>query len=41
MKTLLVSIVSTLGALVSATATAGCLMFWFDEPTMPKAMLEK
>jgi cyclic lactone autoinducer peptide len=41
MKAILVSIVSALGALVAATATTGCLMFWIDEPKMPKAMLNK
>lgn len=41
MKTLLVSIVSALGALVAATATAGCIYIWIDEPTMPRSMLEK
>ncbi|MGN1269067.1 MAG: AgrD family cyclic lactone autoinducer peptide [Candidatus Aphodocola sp.] len=39
MKAVLISIVSALGAAVAATATSGCLMFWFDEPEMPKSML--
>lgn len=41
MKTLLVSIVSALGALFAASATTGCIMIWIDEPEMPKAMIEK
>ena len=41
MKTIIVSAVAALGALVSGVATSGCLMFWFDEPTMPKSMLTK
>ena len=41
MKAMLISIVSALGALVAASATSGCLIIWVDEPTMPKAMLEK
>lgn len=41
MKTLFVSIISALGALVAATATQGCLYIFVDEPTMPKSMLEK
>ncbi len=41
MKAVLISIISALGAALAATATSACLMFWIDEPTMPKAMLEK
>lgn len=41
MKAVLISIVSALGAAVAATATSGCLIFFADEPTMPKSMLEK
>lgn len=41
MKTLLVSIVSALGALFATSATTGCIMIWIDEPEMPKAMIEK
>ena len=41
MKTLLVSIVSALGALFAASATTGCLIIWIDEPEMPKSMLNK
>ena len=41
MKAVLVSIVSALGALVAASATAGCLLVWVDEPSMPKSMIEK
>lgn len=41
MKAILISIVSALGALVAASATSGCLIFWVDEPEMPKAMLDK
>lgn len=41
MKAVLVSIISALGALVAATATSGCLIFFVDEPKMPKSMIEK
>lgn len=41
MKAVLISIVSALGAAVAATATSGCLIVFVDEPTMPKAMIEK
>lgn len=41
MKAVLISIISALGAAVAATATSGCLVVFIDEPTMPKAMLEK
>lgn len=41
MKAVLISIVSALGAAVAATATTGCFVVFIDEPTMPKAMLEK
>ena len=41
MKAILVSIVSALGALVAATSTTGCLIFFVDEPKMPKSMIEK
>lgn len=41
MKALFVSIVSALGALVAATASAGCICIWIDEPSMPKSMIEK
>lgn len=41
MKALFISIVSAVGALVAASATAGCLYIFIDEPQMPKAMIEK
>ena len=41
MKALFVSVISALGALLAATATNGCLAVWFDEPKMPKSMIEK
>ena len=41
MKAVLISIISALGAAVAATATSGCLIVFVDEPTMPKAMIEK
>lgn len=41
MKAVLISIISALGAALAATATAGCLVVFIDEPTMPKALLEK
>ena len=30
-----------LGALVAATAAAGCIIIYVDEPEMPKSMLNK
>ena len=41
MKAVLISIISALGAAVAATATSGCLLWWLDEPKMPKTMLNK
>ena len=41
MKALFVSACAAIGALVASVATAGCLIIWVDEPTMPKAMIEK
>lgn len=41
MKSIVISIVSTIGALVAASATTGCLMIWIDEPNMPKTMIER
>ena len=41
MKTLLVSIVSALGALFAESATTGCILVWIDEPTMPKSMIQR
>ncbi len=41
MKAVLISIVSTLGAAVAATATSGCIIVFVDEPVMPKSMIEK
>lgn len=41
MKAIFVSAIAALGALVTATATSGCIFVWVDEPIMPKAMLER
>ncbi len=41
MKSLLISIISALGALVAATSTSGCLIMFIDEPKMPKTLLDK
>ena len=41
MKAIVISFVSALGALVAATATAGCALVWIDEPEMPKSMIER
>ena len=40
MKALLISAISAIGALVAATATAGCAIIWVDEPVMPRSMIE-
>lgn len=36
---LFASISAFLGALVAATATAGCLIVYVDEPEMPESLL--
>ncbi len=41
MKAAIISVLTALGAAVAATASAGCLVVWVDEPSMPKAMIEK
>lgn len=41
MKNLVISIISAIGALVAASATAGCLIVFIDEPSMPKSMIER
>lgn len=41
MKSIVISIVSAIGALVAASATAGCLVVFIDEPSMPKTMIER
>lgn len=41
MKSIVISIVSAIGALVAASATAGCPVIWVDEPEMPKSMIER
>lgn len=35
----LASAAAFLGALVAATATAGCMIVFIDEPTMPESLL--
>ena len=37
---LFATLAATLGAFVAATATAGCIVIYFDEPTMPESMLK-
>ncbi|GEM_PF-2028618 len=41
MKSIVISIVSAIGALVAASSTAGCLVVFIDEPSMPKTMIER
>lgn len=41
MKAAVISVLTALGAAVAATATAGCVLIFIDEPSMPKAMIEK
>lgn len=36
-----ISVLTALGAAVAATASAGCIVVWVDEPSMPKAMIER
>ncbi len=35
----LYGILATIGALVAATATAGCILVLLDEPEMPSSLL--
>ena len=41
MKTLILSIIASFGAIVAATGTIGCVSIWFDEPKMPKCLIQK
>lgn len=41
MKAAVISVLTALGAAVAATASAGCIVVWIDEPSMPKAMIER
>lgn len=41
MKTLILSIIASFGAFVAATGTIGCVSIWFDEPKMPKCLIQK
>lgn len=41
MKAAIISVLTALGAAVAATASAGCLVVWVDEPVMPKSMIER
>lgn len=41
MKKLLSMVLTAVGLLAAGAATTGCLLMIFDEPEMPKAMLEK
>ena len=41
MKTLFVSAAAIIGAALASIGTAGCLVIWVDEPTMPKSLIER
>ena len=41
MKAAVISVLTALGAAVAATASAGCIVVWVDEPSMQKAMIER
>lgn len=41
MKAAVISVLTALGAAIAATASAGCLLVFIDEPSMPRAMIEK
>ena len=41
MKAAVISELTALGSAVAATASAGCIVVWVDEPSMPKAMIER
>ena len=36
-----ISVLTALGAAVAATASAGCVFVFIDEPKMPKSMIER
>ena len=41
MKKLLASVLAGVGVLAAGAASVACVMIVFDEPEMPKAMLER
>lgn len=41
MKAAVISVLTALGEAVAATASAGCLVVFLDEPSMPKTMIER
>lgn len=41
MKAAVISVLTALGAAVAATASAGCVFVFVDEPKMPKSMIER
>lgn len=41
MKAAVISVLTALGAAIAATASAGCLFVFIDEPRMPKSMIER
>lgn len=41
MKAAVISVLTALGAAVTATASAGCVFVFIDEPKMPKSMIER
>ena len=38
---IIANILAALGNGAATTGTQGCMVFFFDEPKMPKALLEK
>ena len=40
MKKLLAMVLTGVGVLAAGAASAACIMFVFDEPKMPKSMIE-
>lgn len=40
MRSLISSILATLGLKVSTISTAACPMFWLDEPECPKSLIK-
>lgn len=41
MRSTIASILKVIGATIAASATVGCVLLFWDEPAMPKSMLEK
>lgn len=41
MKSMIISIITALGAAIAAVATQGCFIVFVDEPEAPRSLIEK